>query len=135
VPRAEVPAELDCQVGLYRSLMDGRRMLLVLDNAGGVDQVMPLLPGDARTFVLVTSRSDLTPLVAARGAQVMTLAPFAVDEARHMLARRLGPEAVDAQPEAVDRVIGRCAGLPRALALVAARAAACPSRPLDTPGG
>jgi DNA-binding SARP family transcriptional activator/tetratricopeptide (TPR) repeat protein len=127
VRAADVPADLDGRVGLFRSVLDGRRMLLVLDNAGGVDQVLPLLPGDPRTMVLITSRSDLTSLVAIEGARVIRLDPFTPAEARHMLEPRLGAERVRAEPDAVGRIISNCAGLPLALAIVAARAVRRPN--------
>lgn len=127
----DIPADLDSLVGLYRSVTDGRRMLVVLDNAGSVDQVGPLLPGGVGSFVLVTSRNELTGLVAEQGAQTIRLDPFTPGQARQMLARRLGGHRIDAQPDAVDRIIGRCGGLPLALAIVAARAVTRPGFALD----
>jgi DNA-binding SARP family transcriptional activator len=127
----DIPAELDSMVGLYRSVSDGRRMLVVLDNVSSVDQMYPLLPGGAGSFVLVTSRNELTGLVAEKGAQAIRLDPFTTEQARQMLARRLGGHRVDAERDAVDRIIGRCGGLPLALAIVAARAVARPGFALD----
>lgn len=127
----DMPAELDSLVGLYRSVTDGRRMLVVLDNASSVDQVRPLLPGGTGSFVLVTSRNELTGLVAYKGAQAIRLDPFTIREARQMLAPRLGGHRIDAERDAVDRIIGRCGGLPLALAIVAARAVARPGFALD----
>jgi DNA-binding SARP family transcriptional activator/tetratricopeptide (TPR) repeat protein len=123
---ADMPAELDSRVGLYRSVMDGRRMLVVLDNASSVDQVRPLLPGGPGSLVLVTSRNDLSGLVAVEGAQTVRLEPFTAPEARHMLAPRLGGQRIDAEADAVDRIVAKCGGLPLALAIVAARAVARP---------
>jgi len=127
---AELPADLDGRIGLYRSVLDGRRILLVLDNANGVDQVLPLIPGDARTFVLVTSRNDLASLIAVEGARLVQLSPFTATEARQMLSRRLGAERMAAEPDAVDRIIASCYGLPLALAIAAARAVRRPGSPL-----
>jgi DNA-binding SARP family transcriptional activator len=127
----DIPAELDSLVGLYRSVTDGRRMLVVLDNVSSVDQVYPLLPGGVGSFVLVTSRNELTGLVVEKGAQAIRLDPFTTGQARQMLARRLGGHRVDAERDAVDRIIGRCGGLPLALAIVAARAVARPGFALD----
>jgi DNA-binding SARP family transcriptional activator/tetratricopeptide (TPR) repeat protein len=128
---ADLPPGLDEQVGFYRSVMDGRRVLLVLDNAGSVDQVLPLLPGAARSLVLITSRNDLAPLIAIEAAHAIQLDPLTVEEARTMLEPRLGIDRVRAEPDAVERIIADCYGLPLALAIVAARAVGRPHFPLE----
>ncbi|SCL31869.1 NB-ARC domain-containing protein [Micromonospora rhizosphaerae] len=130
VPPQRVPASLAAQVGLYRSLLADRRVLVVLDNASDADQVRPLLPGSPGCLVVVTSRNQLPGLVAAEGAHPLTLGLLSTDDARQMLARRLGPERVAAEPRSVDDIIARCAQLPLALAIVAARAATHPEFPL-----
>jgi DNA-binding SARP family transcriptional activator len=122
VPPAQIPATLDAQAALYRSLLAGRRVLVVLDNARDAEQVRPLLPGAAGCVALVTSRNQLTPLVATDGAQPMTLDVLDPEEARLLLARRLGPERVAAEPDAAERIIAACARLPLALSIAAARA-------------
>ncbi|MGI5455844.1 AfsR/SARP family transcriptional regulator [Streptomyces sp. CA-249302] len=118
-----VPDGLDAQAALYRSVLAGRRVLIVLDNARDAEQVRPLLPGTPGCLVLVTSRSRLSSLVAGQGAHPLTLGPPPPDEAREMLVRRLGPARIAAEPEAADAIVGLCAGLPLALAITAARAA------------
>ncbi|AVT31727.1 transcriptional regulator [Plantactinospora sp. BC1] len=130
LPTAQIPADLDGQTGLYRSLMDGRRMLIVLDNAGDAEQVRPLLPGGTGSFVLITSRNELSALVVTEGARSVRLDPFTTCQARQMLAARLGRQRIDAEPEAVDRIVEACGRLPLALAIVAARAVARPDFPL-----
>ncbi len=127
-----IPASVSAQVGLYRTLLATRRMLIVLDNAHDADQVRPLLPGSAGCLVLVTGRSRFTSLVAAEGAQLLELDVLAPVEARELLSRRLGPARLSVEPRAVDEIISRCAGLPLALNVLAARAATRPVTPLVT---
>jgi DNA-binding SARP family transcriptional activator/Flp pilus assembly protein TadD len=126
VPPERTPASFAAQVGLYRSLLADRRVLLVLDNARDAEQVRPLLPGAPGCLVVVTSRNQLSGLTAADGAHPLMLDLLDAAEARDLLARRLGARRVAAEPDAVDEIIARCARLPLALAIVAARAAAHP---------
>jgi DNA-binding SARP family transcriptional activator/tetratricopeptide (TPR) repeat protein len=135
VPPQQIPAVLDAQAGLYRSLLAGRRMLVLLDNARDADQVAPLLPGAAGCLVLVTSRDPLAGLVATAGARPVALDLLDRDEAVQLLARRLGPDRVAADPDATGELVARCAGLPLALAIVAARAATHPEFPLAALAG
>lgn len=127
VPPGQIPAGVDAQAALLRSLLTDRRMLLLLDNARDEDQVRPLLPGSAGHLVIVTSRSLLSGLVAREGAHPVILDLPTHEESRSALAGRLGQARVDAEPEAVDEIISRCGRLPLALAVVAARALANPT--------
>jgi DNA-binding SARP family transcriptional activator/tetratricopeptide (TPR) repeat protein len=126
VPAARIPATLDGRQALYRGLLDGRRMLIVLDNARDPAQVRPLVPATPTTMVLITSRSELASLVVTHGATAISLDVLTVAEAREMLTERLGAGRVAAEPEAADELIGLCARLPLALAITAARAVAHP---------
>ncbi|WP_238012921.1 BTAD domain-containing putative transcriptional regulator [Dactylosporangium sp. AC04546] len=121
-----VPDGLAAQSALYRTLMAGRRMLVLLDNARDADQVRTLLPGSPGCLVVVTSRSRLADLVALEGAEPVLLDALAPAEARHLLAARIGADRVSAEPAAIDEIVADCAGLPLALAVVAARAATNP---------
>src|SRR5262249_28803857 len=86
VPPARIPVGLDAQATLYRSQLADKRMLVVLDNARDTAQVRPLLPGAATCLVLVTSRNQLTSLIATDDARPITLDLLTDDEARQMLA-------------------------------------------------
>jgi tetratricopeptide (TPR) repeat protein/transcriptional regulator with XRE-family HTH domain len=117
-----IPANLDAQAAMYRSLIAGKHMLVVADNARDEQQVRPLLPGTPTTVVVVTSRSQLTGLLAVDGARPITLGHLSAVEARELLRRRLGDSRTDDEPQAVGKIITACAGLPLALAIAAARA-------------
>jgi len=130
VPPDQIPAGLDAQAGLYRSMLAGRRMLIVLDNAASVSQIRPLLPGGGRCLVVVTSRRQLTPLAAAEGAHILTLDVLTAADARELLATRLGRTRLATDPAAAAELITECARLPMALSIVAARAESRPAFPL-----
>jgi DNA-binding SARP family transcriptional activator len=125
-----VPAGLDAQSALLRTLLDGKRLLLLLDNAHDADQIRPLLPGSPGCLVLVTSRSQLTGLVVADGARPLPLGVLDEVEAAELLAGRLGAARVNAEPEAMAALVERTAGLPLALSVTCARAASRPGAAL-----
>ncbi len=122
----QVPAGEDEQSALYRSVLAGRRVLIVLDNARDSAQVRPLLPGSPGSLVVVTSRDRLVGLVAVDGARPVTVNLLSGGEARELLVRRLGSRRVAAEPSAVSDIVDLCARLPLALSVVAARAATNP---------
>ena len=126
VPTHRIPVGLAEQVGLYRSLVADRRILVVLDNARDSEQVRPLLPGGDAARVVITSRNRLLGLVAGEGARPLPLGTMAAGDADELLRRRLGSGRVEREPEAAAEIVARCGGLPLALALVAARVAAHP---------
>jgi len=130
VAQDQVPDGAPAQTALYRSLLAGKRVLVVLDNARNAGQVRPLLPGSPGCLAIVTSRSDLAGLVAAEGAYPVSLDLLPPAEAGELLAHRLGEARVASEPAAVSEIIERCARLPLALAIAAARAASRPGFPL-----
>jgi DNA-binding SARP family transcriptional activator/DNA-binding XRE family transcriptional regulator len=131
VEPAQVPASLDARVGLFRTLVAEKRMLIMLDNARSADQVRPLLPGSPTCRVLVTSRGNLAEL-AAEGVRPLDLNVLTHADARELLAVRLGRERVASHTAAADELIEYCARLPLALSVAAIRAAKYPDFPLAT---
>jgi DNA-binding SARP family transcriptional activator/tetratricopeptide (TPR) repeat protein len=128
VDGAAIPADPDERADLYRSRLDGRRSLVVLDNAADERQVRPLLPGSPLCAVIVTSRRRLTGLA---GATRVELDAFEPEQAAELLTRVAGAERVGAEPQAADRVAALCDRLPLALRIAAARLAAKPHWTLE----
>jgi DNA-binding SARP family transcriptional activator/Tfp pilus assembly protein PilF len=126
VPATNVPAALEAQSALLRTLLDGKHMLLLLDNAHDADQVRPLLPGSPGCMVVVTSRSQLTGLVV-EGARPVPLDVLDAREATELVASRLGAERTEAESAAVAAIVEHSAGLPLALSVTCARAVASPA--------
>jgi DNA-binding SARP family transcriptional activator/Tfp pilus assembly protein PilF len=127
VDPGRVPVDPQAQTGLLRSLVAGKRMLMVLDNAADTEQVEPLLPGGDSCTVVVTSRRILTGLVTRHGARHLTLDPLSDSEARALLTQRLGSVRVAAEPTATSELVGLCGGLPLALGIIAGRAQTQPN--------
>ncbi|MFI6302428.1 tetratricopeptide repeat protein [Amycolatopsis thailandensis] len=125
-----LPAGEQSAAALYRSVLAGKRVLVVLDNAADLPQVAPLLPGTRSCAVLVTSRANLAGL-RLRGATSVRLDVLSAAEARDLLIRQLGADRVAAEPEAADLLLARSSGLPLAVSLIAARAASRPGLPLS----
>jgi len=125
----QVPADEAELAARYRTMLAGRRMLVVLDNAHRADQVRPLLPGSPSCFVLVTSRDDLAGLVARDGARRFGLDLLTAAEAVTLLRALIGAR-VDAEPESAAALAERCTRLPLALRIAAELAATRPDMPL-----
>ncbi|MGH3931694.1 MAG: tetratricopeptide repeat protein [Pseudonocardiaceae bacterium] len=125
-----IPPEPDERAAAYRSLLDGRRMLVVLDNAGSVEQVRPLLPGAPSCLVIVTSRDTLAGLVARDGAQRLDLDLLPPQDAVALLRALIGGR-VNAEPDAANILANQCAQLPLALRVVAELAVARPNSSLS----
>ncbi|WP_433790740.1 BTAD domain-containing putative transcriptional regulator [Actinoplanes sp. CA-252034] len=130
VPAAEVPSGADEAAARFRTAVTGRRMLLLLDNASGVDQVRPLLPGDPRCVVVVTSRNRLGGLVALEGARRIVLGTLAPKDAVALLHLLLGGGRGGGGREtaAVAELAGVCGNLPLALRIAGANLAGDPDR-------
>jgi tetratricopeptide (TPR) repeat protein/transcriptional regulator with XRE-family HTH domain len=120
----QLPQTVEAQLGLWRSLLAGKRMLVVLDNARDAAQVRPLLPGSPASSVIVTS------LAAIEAAYPLVLDVLTGTEAGQLLQQRLGAARLAAEPGAAAQIIESCARLPLALSVIAARAAMRPGLPL-----
>jgi tetratricopeptide (TPR) repeat protein len=130
VDPAGFPPDLDAQVGRYRSMVDGRRLLIVLDNARDADQMEALLPGSPTCMVIVTSRRRLTGLASRCGAHLLDLDVLSDPDARELLASQLGSARLATEPDATRELLAFSAGLPLALSIVAARVRHHPNFPL-----
>ncbi len=130
-PAGQIPVPPQARADLFRSLMAGRRMLVLLDNARDSGQVRPLLPGTPGCMVLVTSRSQLIGLVAAEGACPLPVGLPTAADARALLAARLGTQRCMAEPAAVTELVQLCGCLPLALSIACAQAACQPHLVLD----
>jgi tetratricopeptide (TPR) repeat protein len=126
-----LPADTDGLAALFRSVLAGRRMLVLLDNAADGAQVRPLLPASPECLVIVTSRRELAALSAREGARLLQLDVLSELEANELLVSRLGQQRAAADPWAVTELAALCARLPLALSVVVARAAAAPNLPLS----
>ncbi|MEU1885535.1 BTAD domain-containing putative transcriptional regulator [Micromonospora rifamycinica] len=119
VPAEQVPVDSGQAAALLRTMLDGRRMLVLLDNAASADQVRPLLPGSAGCLALITSRDRLSGLVAVDGAQRIDLDVLTASEAGTLLTRIL-PTGRVARATEITELATVCARLPLALRIAAA---------------
>lgn len=131
-PADAIPREPHAQAALYRSLLSGRRVLVVLDNVRDGEQARPLLPGASGVMALITSRDDLTGLAAHEGAARISLSLLATTESRRLLAGHVGADRIARNAETANELMELCAHLPLALSIIGARAAGHPDLPLGT---
>jgi DNA-binding SARP family transcriptional activator/Flp pilus assembly protein TadD len=130
----DIPPGEDERAAAYRSLLDGRRVLVVLDNAASVEQARPLLPGCPSCLVVVTSRDSLAGLVARHGARRLDLDILPLADAVGLLRTLIG-DRVDAESRAAADLARQCARLPLALRVAAELAAASPGSQLEDLAG
>ncbi|MHC0433236.1 AfsR/SARP family transcriptional regulator [Streptomyces sp. O3] len=116
-----IPDSMEERAALYRSLLDGRRVLVLLDNARDAAQVRPLLPGTAGCAALVTSRIRMVDLA---GAHLVDLDVMSPEEALQLFTKIVGEERVAAEREAALDVVAACGFLPLAIRIAASRLAA-----------
>ncbi|MGW7460572.1 BTAD domain-containing putative transcriptional regulator [Streptomyces sp. NPDC054797] len=120
-PDTAIPDSPADRAALYRSTLDGRRVLVLLDNARDAAQVRPLLPGTAGCAALVTSRVRMAGLA---GAHLVDLDVMSPEEALQLFSRIVGEERVRAERQAALDVVGACGFLPLAIRIAASRLAA-----------
>jgi DNA-binding SARP family transcriptional activator len=129
VPGDQVPGGLDERAALFRSVLHGRQVLIVLDNARAPEQVRPLLPGAGTCLVLVSSRDRLDDLVAREGARLYALGVLTRTEAGDLLSQMAGDRRID--PGTADKIAALCDRLPLAVRIAAARLAIHPHHAAD----
>ncbi|MCQ4207958.1 ATP-binding protein [Streptomyces longispororuber] len=130
VPSGDIPSGVDRRGALFRELTADRRLIAVLDNAKDPEQVGPLLPTSPGCLTIVTSRNQLSGLVAVEGAASINLDVWGQDEALAALAARIGEERCREEPEAAAELVGLCGFLPLAVAVVGAQLSSEPRMPL-----
>lgn len=127
----DIPLELDDQIGLYRSLVAGRKILVLLDNAHDSDQLVPLIPGSPTCSVVVTSRNVLTELLL-NGATLLSLDVLSETDARNLLVHYIREGRAASEPENVTELLRYCGGLPLAICIVGARSVVRPNLSLSS---
>ncbi|MBH1935268.1 tetratricopeptide repeat protein [Streptomyces sp. AV19] len=120
-PDSAIPEGLQERSALFRSTLDGRRILTLLDNARDAAQVRPLLPGTEGCAALVTSRTRMVDLA---GAHLVDLDVMSPEEALVLFTRIVGEERVGAERDAAMDVVALCGFLPLAIRIAASRLAA-----------
>ncbi len=130
VPAADLPTDPAGLIGLYRSVMHGRRVLVLLDNAASADQVGSLVPPSGGSLLLVTSRNQMAGLAVDYAVTGVDLEVLAAEEALVLLGRILGTERVAKEQTAAGRLVELCGRMPLALRIAAAKLATRPPRPI-----
>ncbi|QFZ24350.1 tetratricopeptide repeat protein [Saccharothrix syringae] len=121
VPDDRIPGGTDERAALYRSLLHGRRCLVVLDNAGGVEDVARLVPGGDGNLLVVTSRRTMAGLAARHATRVVVVDALGEEEALALLRGVVGDDRVGREADAAARLARLCGGMPLALRIAAAR--------------
>jgi len=130
-PGERAPADIAAQLGLYRSALRERRMLIVLDNAGSAEQVAPLVPPDSASQLIVTSRQQLAALALDHAVVSIQLDMLTREDASTLLQRVLGRDRVAAERDCAERLVELCGRMPLALRIAAAKLATRRMRPLS----
>ncbi|MEU9255851.1 BTAD domain-containing putative transcriptional regulator [Streptomyces sp. NPDC048270] len=129
LPEGELPDSVEALVQMWRGRTADRRMLVVLDNASGAEQIGPLLPAGDDCLTLITSRRRLT-MTAVSPTRVVSLDPMPREEGYALFCRLLGKRHPEPEPDEVTGILDLCGHLPLAVAAAAARLRRRPSWPL-----
>ncbi|WP_285683275.1 BTAD domain-containing putative transcriptional regulator [Actinoplanes sp. NBRC 103695] len=121
VPPDRIPEGLDERRHRFNDLLDGRRVLVVLDNVASAEQARPLIPATGGSLVIITSRDRLSGLAIRDGVHHLVSDRLADAEARTLLARTIGEARAASEPAAVDRLAGLAGGLPLAVRIIGVR--------------
>jgi transcriptional regulator with XRE-family HTH domain/tetratricopeptide (TPR) repeat protein len=127
VDAASVPPDVAERTALFRSLVADRRVVIVLDDAAGADQVRPLLSGTGASATIITSRVRLDALESGRTFDLQLFTPT---ESLTLLTRLLTAGRVQAEQAAAHDIVRSCGHLPLAVRIAAARLAARPDMSL-----
>ncbi|MEV5373190.1 tetratricopeptide repeat protein [Streptomyces albogriseolus] len=117
-PVDSMPLELAAMSALFRSLLDGKRFLIVVDNAASSEQVRPLLPSTAECFTIVTSRSLLSSLTSVDGAAHISIKPLDTSSAVELFSRLSGHR----DTAGASRIVLSCGRLPLTVRIAARQA-------------
>jgi DNA-binding SARP family transcriptional activator/tetratricopeptide (TPR) repeat protein len=119
-PSESIPADNEARAAMYRTRLAGRRVLVLLDNANGPDQVRPLIPGDPGCLMVITSRDALDGLIAVDGAKRIDLGVLGESEALDLLTLLVGTERITHEAAEARQLVAMCGRLPLALRIAAA---------------
>lgn len=127
----QIPHDLDEATALYRTMTDGRRMLVVLDNVGQVDTAQALLPHNSSVLVLITSRDQMLGLVARVAARLVPIDVLPAEDSVRLVGAIVGDDRVQREPVAAAALAAACGHLPLALRIAAANLAGRPAGALS----
>jgi len=130
VPADRMPASVADRLSLYRSLMHDRRVLVVLDNGGSADHILPLVPPTSNSMLVVASRQQLAALAAHHATRLIELDVLDPAEAQALLRGALGADRVAREPVAAAELAELCGRIPLALRIAAAKLAGRPRQPI-----
>ncbi len=131
VPADRIPVDPVEQANLYRTKLSGKKVLVLLDNASGAEQVIPLIPGEGNCSVLITSRRQMRSLVVSQGAHLARVEALSPQESVDLVTGMMGQAAITIDPVVIGEVAELCCYLPLALRIAAANLISAPGGEID----